>query len=186
MYTLRTEFITIERAFEVMEFIENLQHQTKIQMPTECLQQMERNNQRRYINRNCEMRDAKWGMKLNRMQYHIENEIVQTFNSIIRRTNKQTNKCITILMDADTHTSTPTHTIPIAMGTQVRLVCFLTLAFIEVCLAHIQLAINHRPMPMHKRIYIPLSLPQSSLSLFCQLASKLSLINLLELNNIAR
>lgn len=36
---LHAEFITIERTFEVMEFIENLQHQTKIQMPTECLQQ---------------------------------------------------------------------------------------------------------------------------------------------------
>lgn len=71
-----------------MEFIENLQHQTKIQMPV-LLQQIERNNHRIYIHRNakCEME-----MKQNRMKYHIENGIVQTFNSIIRQTNKQTNK----------------------------------------------------------------------------------------------
>lgn len=79
------------------------------------------------------------------MKCYTENRIVQTFNSIIRRINKQTNKCIAILMDAEAsaHTHTHAHN-PIAMA-QVQLVCFLTLAFIEVCLAHIQPAINYYP-----------------------------------------
>lgn len=85
MYICTQSFTTMERTFEVMEFIGNLHHQTEDSNANSACNKCERNNQRRYINRKCEM-----GMKLNRMQYHIENGIVQTFNSIIRRTNIQT------------------------------------------------------------------------------------------------
>lgn len=69
-------------------------------------------------------------VKWNKIPYRKWNSSnIQLYNS----SNKQTNKC----MMMQKHSLNP-----IAM---VQLICFLTLDFIEVCLAHIQPAINYYP-----------------------------------------